>query len=111
LSAVTNKAISDYLSQKGIYHSIQGYKYLMICLRAILDGEVDRDCMKAVYEHVAAANGVSANRAEQAIRAAIRKTAEPVPNKEFLFRAADELALAADANAFIFESVKPKNQS
>jgi len=110
LSAVSNKAINDYLSKAGIYHSNQGFKFLMLGLRAILDGEVDRYCVQSVYDYVAIKSGVTAGHVDRAIRNAVRRAVDPVPNKEFLLRAADELALTADANAFIFESAKPKDQ-
>ena len=104
---ISNKAISDYLSNLGIYHSSQGYKYLMLCLRAILDGEVDRYRVQTVYDYVAMKNGTLPDRVDRSIRHAIRKATTPSTNKEFLLRAADELALAADANAFIFGTAKP----
>lgn len=108
MSAVSNKAISDYLSKAGVFHSNMGYKFLMLSIRAILDGEVDRYCVQSIYDYVAMNNGVTPGQVDRAIRHAIRKTVDPVPNKEFLFRAADELALTADANAFIFESAAPQ---
>lgn len=104
MSTVSNKAISDYLSQKGIYHSSQGYKCLMLGIRAVLDGVVDRNCAKAIYDHVAEKVGVKPGQVDRAIRHAIRKTADPAPNKEFLLRAADDLAFSADANVFLFGS-------
>lgn len=104
MNTISNKAISDYLSDMGIYHSNQGYKYLMLCLRAILNGEVDRYRIQTVYDYVAMKNGILPEQVDRAIRHAIRKTPTPSTNKEFLLRAADELALAADANAFIFGS-------
>ena len=110
MSAVSNKAISDYLSKAGIFHSNQGYKFLMMGLRAILDGEVDRYCIQAVYDYVAIKSNVTSGTVDRAIRHAVRRTEEAVPNKEFFLRAADELALTADANAFIFESAKPPGQ-
>jgi len=107
LSAVSNKAISEYLSNLGIYHSSQGYKYLMLAIRAILDGDVDRYCAKAIYDHVSQKVGVTPDRINRSIRQALRKMDTPIPNKEFLIRAADELAFTADANAFLFETDSP----
>lgn len=104
LSTVSNKAISDHLSKAGILHANQGYRFLMLGIRAILDGEVDRYCIRAVYDHVSRQSGVGPGQVDRAIRQAIRRTEKPVPNKEFMIRAADELALAADANAFIFKT-------
>ena len=104
LSNVSNKAISDYLTQKGIFHSSQGYKCLMFGIRGILDGTVDRNCAKAIYDYVAVKVGVKPGQVDRAIRHAIRKTAQPAPNKEFLLRAADDLAFSADAHAFLFGS-------
>lgn len=106
LSVVSNKAISDCLDRLGIYHSSQGYKYLMLGIRAILDGEVDRYCVKEVYDYVSKRVGVQAGQVDHAIRYAIRKTEDPVPNKEFLIRVADDLMLTADANVFLFESAE-----
>ncbi len=107
MSAVSNKAISDYLSEYGICHSSQAYKFLMLGIRAILDGTADRYCVKTVYECIAQQAGVTTGQVDSAIRLAIRKTANPIKNKEFLIRAADELAFTADANAFLFEDVSP----
>lgn len=107
MSTVSNKAISDYLGEKGIYHSKLGYKYLMLCIRALLDGKVDRYRMQTLYDYVAANTGVQADQVDRAIRRAIRLTEDPVPNKEFLTRALDDLALTEDANASIFEAVTP----
>lgn len=108
MSTVSNKAISDYLTQRGIFHSSQGYRCLMLGIRSILDGAVDRNCAKAIYDYVAEKVGVKSGQVDRAIRHAIRKTAEPVPNKEFLLRAADDLAFSADANVFLFgSSAKP----
>ena len=104
LSKVSNKAISDYLSKEGILHANQGYRFLMLGIRAILDGEVDRYCIRAVYDYVAMQSNITSGQVDRAIRQSIRRTEHPVPNKEFLLRAADELALTADANAFIFET-------
>ena len=102
MSVVSNKAISDYLTQKGIYHSSQGYKCLMLGIRGVLDGEVDSHCAKGIYDYVAEKVGVKSGQVDRAIRHAIRKTADPAPNKEFLLRAADDLAFSADANVFLF---------
>lgn len=110
MSKVSNKAISDYLSEKGICHSNRGYKYLMLGVRNILDGKVDRSRIQTVYESVAGMCGISSGQVENAIRLAVRKSTDPVSNKEFLLQASDELALTADANAFIFQSVKPESQ-
>lgn len=110
MSSISNKAISDYLGEKGIYHSRLGYKYLMLSLRAMLDGKVDRYCMKSVFEHVAVETGVKAAQVDLAIRRAIRKTEHAVTNKEFLTRAFDELSLSADADAPIFvQASNPAN--
>lgn len=110
MSNVSNKAISDYLGKKGIYHSRLGYKYLMLCLRAMLDGKVDRYCMKSVYDYVAIETGAQYSQVDLAIRRAIRKTENAVPNKEFLMRAFDELSLSANADASIFDPAsKPEN--
>ena len=109
MNTVSNKSISEYLSKQEISHSHRGYQYLMLCLRAILDGKVDRSRVQSIYERVAEEGGLTAAQVERGIRHAIRKTSHPVSNKEFLLRAADDLALNADANAFIFEAVKPEN--
>ena len=86
----------------------QGYKCLMLGIRGILDGTVDRNCAKAIYDYVAVKVGVKPGQVDRAIRHAIRKTAQPAPNKEFLLRAADDLAFSADAHAFLFgSSVEP----
>jgi len=106
LNAVSNKAISDYLSEKGIFHSKLGYKYLMLCIRALLDGKVDRYCMKSAYDYVATQAEIKPEQVERSIRQVIRRTEAPVPNKEFLTRALDDLALSEDANASIFGAVK-----
>lgn len=107
LSDISNKVISDYLGEQGVYHSKLGYKYLMLSLRALLDGKVDRYRMLSVYEYVAAQSKVTPGQVDRSIRNVVRKTSMPVSNKEFLTRALDDLTLAADADAAIFESPKP----
>lgn len=102
LSAISNKDISAYLDKVGIRHSYQGYRYLMLCLRAILDGEVDRFCIRTVFDYVGAQCDVASGQVDRAIRKAIRSSNAPIRNKEFLLRAADDLMLSADANAFVF---------
>ena len=102
MSMVSNRAINDYLSEVGIYHSSRAYEFLLIGIRAILDGAVDRYRAGAIYDYVANQAGVKSDQVDRAIRQAIRKTASPISNKEFLIRAADELKFTADANAFLF---------
>lgn len=108
MNAVSNKAISEYLSNNGIFHSSNGYKFLMLSIRAILDGAVDRKCAKAIYDYVAEQSGAQPGQVDRAIRHALRKAAVQLSNKEFLIRAADELAFTADANAFLFEPAIPE---
>ena len=99
MSTVSNRAINDYLSEVGIYHSSRAYEFLLIGIRAILDGAVDRYRAGAIYDYVANQAGVKSDQVDRAIRQAIRKTASPISNK---IRAADELKFTADANAFLF---------
>lgn len=108
MSAVSNKAISEYLSKFGIYHSSRAYEFLLIGIRAILDGAVDRYRAGAIYDYVAKQTGVQPDQVDRSIRQAIRKASGPVhvPNKEFLIRAVDELTFTADANAFLFGTAK-----
>ena len=50
MSTVSNRAINDYLSEVGIYHSSRAYEFLLIGIRAILDGAVDRYRAGAIYD-------------------------------------------------------------
>ena len=102
MSAISNKAISDYLGGKGIPHSQVAYRYLMLALRAMVDGKVDRYHAQSVYDYVARNVGVRPEQIDRAIRYAIRKTETPVMNKEFLARALNDLLLAADENSSVF---------
>lgn len=102
MSTISNETISNYLSKHEVPHSMLGYKYLMLCLRAMLDGAVNRYRMQSVYEYVAEASGVKPEQVDRAIRTTIRRTSAPAMNKEFLTRAYDELMLTADANASVF---------
>ena len=99
MGTISNKTISDYLDEKGIGHSRIGYRYLMMGLRALLDGKVDRCNVSAVYDYVSLATNVSPGQVDRAIRGSIRKSNSPVTNKEFLLRTLDDLRLSEDANA------------
>ena len=109
MNAVSNKAISEYLSNAGVKHSSNGYKFLMLSIRAILDGSADRNRAISIYEYVSIQSGALPGQVDRAIRHALRKAAVPLSNKEFLIRAADELAFTADANAFLFEPAVPES--
>lgn len=102
MNTISNKKISDYLGKQGILHSKLGYKYLMLSLRAMLSGKVDRYRIQSVYEQVAAQTSVTPQQVERSIRNVVKKTAHPVTAKEFLMRALDDLLLEEDANATIF---------
>lgn len=99
LSSVSNKAISDYITQKGIKHSSRAYVFLMCGIRALLDGKVDRYRVSSVYDYTANQYQVTYEQVDRTIRIAVRRCNTPSTNKEFLIRAMNELSLAADENA------------
>lgn len=101
MSSISNKAISDYLEAQGIRHANVGFKYLMLGIRLSLDGKVNYGRINSVYEVIAQEAKVTVGQVDCAIRNVIRKTAEPVSNKEFLARAIDTLTWEDNANAAI----------
>lgn len=107
MSCISNKAISDYLGEKGISHAKIGYKYLMLAIRAMLDGKVDRYNVRSIYIYVSTQTGIHYGSIDKSMRTVILETPTPVNNKEFLNRALDDLLLSEDANAGLFESPSP----
>ena len=101
MSSISNKAISDYLESQGIRHANVGFRYLMLGIRLSLDGKVNYGRINSVYEAIGLEAGVTVGQVDYAIRNVIRKTAEPVSNKEFLVRAVDTLTWAENADAAI----------
>ena len=69
--------------------------------RLSLDGKVNYGRINSVYEAIGLEAGVTVGQVDCAIRNVIRKTAEPVSNKEFLVRAVDTLTWAENADAAI----------
>ena len=101
MSSISNKAISDYLETQGIRHANVGFRYLMLGIRLSLDGKVNYGRINSVYEAIGLEAGVTVGQVDCAIRNVIRKTAEPVSNKEFLVRAVDTLTWGENADAAI----------
>lgn len=107
MSCISNKAISDYLGEKGVSHAKIGYKYLMLAIRAMLDGKVDRYNVRSIYMYVSAQTGVHYGSIDKSMRTVLQKVPDPIDNKEFLNRALDDLLLSEDANAGLFETPIP----
>lgn len=101
MSSISNKAISEYLESKEIRHANVGFKYLMQGIRLSLDGKVNYGRINSIYEAIAQEAGVTVGQVDCAIRNVIRKTSEPVSNKEFLVRAVDTLTWDNDKDAAI----------
>ena len=101
VSSISNKTIGEYLESQGIRHSNIGFKYLMLGIRVSLDGKVNYARINSVYEEIGRQAGVTVGQVDCAIRSVIRKTENPVSNKEFLIRAVDTLTWSHDADASI----------
>ena len=101
MSSISNKTIGEYLESQGIRHSNIGFKFLMLGIRVSLDGKVNYARINSVYEEIGRQAGVTVGQVDCAIRSVIRKTENPVSNKEFLIRAVDTLTWSHDADASI----------
>ena len=107
MSNISNKSIGEYLESQGIRHSNVGFRYLMLGIRLSLDGKVNYGRINSVYEEIGRQANVTVGQVDCAIRSVIRKSSDPVSNKEFLIRAVDTLNWSSDANA----SISLQNQS
>lgn len=87
---MTDSDINAYLDNKGIRHDTIGRAYLMKAIRYCLDNP---DCysMMIIYDTIGDTMFASASGVERCIRHAIQRTGAEVNNKEFVFRAADDL--------------------
>lgn len=103
MGIISNKEINDYLEQKKVPHANRGYMDLLVGIRAMLDGKVDRYQMQSVYDYVASKRGVTSENVSRSMRKAIRLSDDCLPNREFMSKAVDELLFSADKNHDPFE--------
>lgn len=92
MSKITNRQISEQLDKCNISHANSGYLYLMSGIRLILDEQVDRSRIIAMYELVATKHNVSSASVESGIRMSILKSDKKgLTNREFISRVVDTL--------------------
>lgn len=91
ISAIHDKSINNYLNSYNIEHSNLGYTYLMDGIRMILDEDVERGKISALYRALAEKHNTKPRCVEESIRRAIKRTDRKMTNKEFILLAADNL--------------------
>lgn len=82
------------LSQTGLKHSGAGYKYMITCIKLIIESGDRSFMIRHIYEETAARYNVQWTTVERAIRIAIHRASDDykkLTNKEFISRIVDSI--------------------